>query len=249
MLRNCEGIVLRSTDYGEGNKIISLLTSELGKVSVMARGAKKAKSRHAAVTQVFTHADFVFFKQKGHMGTLNHADIIESHHALREDLTRSAYSAYLVEMTDRMLADEEGSAYLFGQLKAGLSAIENDKDMQIVVHLYEMKMFELAGYLPVTAYCVSCGAADDLVRFSPEMGGVLCNRCKIKDPASIPVSEGTLKLLKLFPVMDMSRLGAIQVKEETKSQLKTCMKAYMDTHIGISWRSRGFIEQMDKYGM
>jgi DNA repair protein RecO (recombination protein O) len=249
MLRNVQGIVLRSTDYGEGNKIISLLTAELGKVSVMARGAKKSKSRHAAVTQVFTLADFVFFKQKGHMGTLNHADIIEGHHALREDLSKSAYSAYLVEMTDRMLGDEEGSAYIFGQLKAGLSAIEDNKDMQIVIHLYEMKMFELAGYLPVTSSCVSCGAEADLVSFSPSMGGVLCIRCKHKDPVSIPVSEGTLKLLKLFPVMDMNRLGAVQVKTETKEQLKASMKAYMDTHIGINWKSRGFIEQMDKYGM
>jgi DNA repair protein RecO (recombination protein O) len=249
MLRNVQGIVLRSMDYGEGNKIISVLTAELGKVSIMARGAKKSKSRYAAATQVFTHADFVFFKQKGHMGTLNHADIIDAHHALRVDLSQSAYSAYLVEMTDRMLGDEEGSAYLFGQLKAGLSGIESNKDMQIVVHLYEMKMFELAGYLPVTANCVSCGAEAGLVSFSPSMGGVLCIRCKHKDPASFPVTEGTLKLLKLFPVMDMSRLGAVNVKAETKEQLKICMKAYMDTHIGINWKSRGFIEQMDKYGM
>jgi DNA repair protein RecO (recombination protein O) len=249
VLHSVQGIVLRSMDYGEGNKIISLLTSEIGKVSVMARGAKKIKSRHAAVTQVFTYGEFVFYKQKGQMGTLNHAEIIEPHQALREDLNQSAYSAYLVEMTDRMLADEEGGAYLFEQLKAGLSAIEDHKDMQIVVHLFEMKMFELAGYLPVTGDCVSCGSETELISFSPPMGGVLCIRCRHKDPAGIVVSEGTLKLLKLFPALDMRRLGAIQVKDETKVQLKNCMKAYMDGHIGIAWKARGFIEQMDKYNL
>ncbi|MDQ0876910.1 DNA repair protein RecO [Paenibacillus sp. V4I3] len=68
MLRSVQGIVLRSMDYGEGNKIISLFTPELGKVGVMARGAKKVKSRHAAVTQLFTYGDFVFFTTKGSDG-------------------------------------------------------------------------------------------------------------------------------------------------------------------------------------
>jgi DNA repair protein RecO (recombination protein O) len=247
VLLSVHGIVLRSMDYGEGNKIISLFTPDIGKIGVMARGAKKVKSRHAAVTQLFTYGDFVLYKQKGQMGTLNQGEIIEAHHALRENLHMSAYSAYLVEMTDRMLGDEEGSAYLFEQLRAGLSSIEDHKDMQIIVHLFEMKMFELAGYLPVTDCCVSCRSKMDLAAFSPILGGVVCVRCRSKDPMNITVSEGTLKLLKLFPRMDMRRLGAVQVKEDTKAQLKVCMRAYMDTHIGIVWKSRGFIEQMEKY--
>ncbi|MBD0379117.1 DNA repair protein RecO [Paenibacillus sedimenti] len=249
MLRSVQGIVLRSMDYGEGNKIISLFTPELGKVSIMARGAKKMKSRHAAVTQLFTYGDFVFFKQSGQMGTLNSAEIIEAHHALREDLYMSAYASYLVELTDKMLGDEEGSSYLFEQVKAGLAAIEEGKDMQIVVHLYEMKMFDLAGYLPVTDACVSCGAESPITAFSPAMGGILCARCRHKDPVAIPIGEGALKLLKLFPRMDMRRLGTIKVKEETKAQLKQCLRAYMDVHVGIQWKARGFIEQMEKYNI
>ncbi|NEW05214.1 DNA repair protein RecO [Paenibacillus sp. SYP-B3998] len=249
MLRSVQGIVLRSMDYGEGNKIISLFTPELGKVSVMARGAKKVKSRHAAVTQLFTYGDFVFFKQSGQMGSLNGAEIISAHHALREDLHMSAYASYLVEMTDKMLGDEEGSTYLFEQVKAGLSAIEEGKDMQIVIHLYEMKMFDLAGYMPVTDVCVSCGANTSLTSFSPNMGGILCARCGYKDTTAISIGEGALKLLRLFPKMDMRRLGAIQVKDETKIQLKQCMRAYMDVHIGVQWKARGFIEQMEKYNI
>jgi DNA repair protein RecO (recombination protein O) len=249
LLRSVQGIVLRSMDYGEGNKIISLFTSELGKVSVMARGAKKVKSRHAAVTQLFTYGDFVFFKQSGQMGTLNSAEIIEAHHALREDLYMSAYASYLVEMTDKMIGDEEGSTYLFEQVKAGLSAIEEGKDMQIVIHLYEMKMFDLAGYLPVTDVCVSCGSDTGLISFSPVMGGVLCMRCRHRDPEAISIGEGALKLLRLFPRLDMRRLGSVKVKEETKVQLKMCMRTYMDVHVGIQWKARGFIEQMEKYNI
>ncbi|WNR46393.1 DNA repair protein RecO [Paenibacillus roseipurpureus] len=249
MLQSVQGIVIRSMDYGEGNKIIRLFTPELGKVGIMARGAKKLKSKHGAVTQLFTYGDFVFFKQRGQMGSLNGAEIIEAHHALREDLHKSAYASYLAEMTDRMLADEEGNAFLFEQLRAGLMAIEEDKDMQIITHLYEMKMFDLAGYLPVTDACVSCGETAGLTTFSPTLGGTLCLRCRHKDPSTIPIGEGTYKLLRLFPRMDMRRLGSVQVKEETKAQLKLCMRTYMDVHIGVQWKSRGFIEQMEKYNI
>jgi DNA repair protein RecO (recombination protein O) len=249
LLRNTQGIVLRSMDYGEGNKIISIFTSDLGKVGVMARGAKKIKSRHTAATQLFTYADFVFYKQHGQMGSLNQAEIIDAHQPLREDLYMSAYASYLVEMLERMLGDGEGGSYLFEQLKAGLSAIEEGKDMQIIVHIFEMKMIELAGYLPIIDTCVSCGAESPLTLFSAQHGGALCSRCRYKDSSALEISEGTRKMLKLFTKMDIRRLGTITVKEETKLQLKQCMRSYMDTHIGLKWKSRGFIEQMEKYQM
>ncbi len=56
-----QGIVIRSMDYGEGNKIITLFTRELGKMSVVARGAKKVKSRYGSSAQLFTYGDYLFF--------------------------------------------------------------------------------------------------------------------------------------------------------------------------------------------
>lgn len=65
MLYRLEGIVIRSMDYGEGNKIITLCTESGGKIGVLVRGAKKPKSRHAGLTQVFTHGEYVFFSKSG----------------------------------------------------------------------------------------------------------------------------------------------------------------------------------------
>lgn len=249
MLRNVQGIILRTMDYGEGNKIITIFTPEIGKVSVMARGAKKLKSRHAAATQLFTHAEFILYKQQGQMGTLNQAEIVDAHQSLREDLFQSAYSSYLAEMVDRMLGDEEGSSYLFEQLSASLRAIEEGKDMQIIVHIFEMKMFEFTGYLPNVINCVSCASDTQLSRFSTKLGGFLCSRCHYKDTYAAVISDAARKLLQLFVRIDIRRLGSVQVKEETKAQLKPIMRNYMDAHIGIRWKSRDFIEQMEKYNI
>lgn len=246
MLYRVEGIVIRRADYGEGHAIITLFTKEAGKVSVMARGAKKMKSRHSAVTQLFTYGEYVYFKN-GQMGTLNSGEIIHAHHGLREDLFLSAYSAYLVELTDRMIGEHEGGSFLFEQLKAGLEAIEAGKDPAVITHIFELKMLGLAGYAPELHHCVSCGRDGGAASISVSMGGILCENCRLKDPAAHSLSVGMHKLLILFQQIDLRRLGAIDLKEQSKEQLKNWMREYMDTYTGVQWRARHFLDQMEKH--
>lgn len=249
MLYKVEGIVIRCMDYGEGNIILTLYTKPYGRVSVMARGAKKTKSRFSAITQLFTYAEFNYYKT-GSMGNLNQGEILDAHRHLRENLHMTAFSAYLAEMVDRFsYVEDESTLILFEQLKAGLSAIEEGKDPQIIVHVFEMRILELSGYSPSLHECVSCTTPTNHEYISSALGGVLCASCLFKDSKAINISAGTLKLLRLFQRMDIRRMGTIEVKDETRSQLKQCIRELMDRHIGIEWRSRNFLDQMDKYGI
>lgn len=248
MLIRTQGIVLRSTDYGEANSIISLFTADMGKISVMVRGGKRMKSPHSASVQLFTYGDYMIFRKGGQMGSLNQGEIIKSHHALREDLVKAAYSSYVAEMADRLTPENEPNPMLFEQVNAALTAIGEDKDPDIVVHIIEMKMLALAGYLPQLDECVSCGRDDGSMALSVSQGGVLCPRCRAKDPSAIDLAPGSLKLLRLFQRVDLRRLGSVEVKPETKAQLKQAMRSFMDVHTGTKWKARGFLEQMEKYG-
>lgn len=247
MLYKVEGIVTRSMDYGEGHKIISIYTRETGKLSVMARGAKKLKSRHGAVTQLFTYGQFVVYKNS-QMGTLNAAEIIDSFHKLREDLVKGAYAAYLAEMVEKLTGDMEPNPMLFEQLLAALKGIAGDKPPFIIAHIMEMKMLMLSGYLPELDQCVSCGREEGEMALSIAGGGIVCSRCRPQDAQSIVLLPGTLKLMRLFRHMDLRRLGEIQVKPVTEAQLKRCMRGLMDTYIEAKWKSRSFLDQLDKYG-
>ncbi|WP_341278405.1 DNA repair protein RecO [Paenibacillus sp. FSL H8-0537] len=248
MLYRVEGIVIRSMDYGENNKIINVLTNTNGKVGILIRGAKKARSRHASLAQPFTYAEFTFFRTSG-LGTLNHGEILASNHLLREQLELTAYASYAAELTDRAMQEEDTSSFLFEQLKAYLSGLVEGKDPQIVSHLYEMRVLDMSGYAPVLDHCVECGGEDTPFRISAAAGGVLCRRCGHKDPQGIVLSEAAYKLLRLFVRMDLRRLGSIQVKPETKQELKKVMRMLMDLHIGIPLKSRGFLDQLDKYSL
>ncbi|MGZ9585025.1 DNA repair protein RecO [Paenibacillus marinisediminis] len=249
MLYRVEGIVIRSMDYGEGNKIITLSTKTHGKVGVLVRGAKKVRSRHAAATQLFTYGEYVFFRGMGHIGTLNACEIMESFHSLREQLQLAAYASYAVELVDRGLQDEEAGGYMFEQLLAYLRALADGKDEQVTTHLFEMKLCQSVGVAPVVNRCVICEREDRLAAFGWRLGGAICAACLPKEHMKYTSSMPILKLISMFLKTDMRRLGSITLKPATKLQLRQCMRGYMDTHVGVRCKSLNFIEQMEKYDL
>ena len=249
MVSRACGIVIRSLDYGEGSKIITVYTREAGKISLMARGAKKMNSRLAAATQPFTSAEFMFYRSGGgKMGTLNHAETTSSRQSLREEIVLSAYGAYMLEMVDRLCAENDSDPFIYDQLIAGLDSLVDGKDAQIVSHVFEMKMLMQAGYMPNLQQCASCGKATDHPLLSAQLGGLLCEHCRAADHNAHMTTGQVLKLLQLFMRLDMQRLGQIEVRDETKLKLKTAMRQLLDTHIDVRWRSRHVMEQMEKYG-
>ncbi len=245
MLYRVEGIVIRSMDYGENNKIVTLLCDSGGKAGVLVRGAKKVKSRYGSLSQPFTHGEFQFIRGKG-LGTLQHGEMIQSHHALRGQLDLSAFASYIAELTDRTLQEDESSAFLFQQLKACFAAMQEGKDPAIVSHLYEMRILELAGYSPELEECVQCGNRVGPFVLSGAAGGILCSRCRHRDPGALSLGETAHKLLRLFQRMDIRRLGNITVSPETKAELKASMRSLMDHQLGLQLKSRGFLDQLDK---
>jgi DNA repair protein RecO (recombination protein O) len=244
LLQKCEGIVIRSTDYGETNKIITIYTRELGKVGVMARGAKKPNSRLTSITQLFTHGTFLFQKSSG-LGSLQQGETILSLRGIREDIFLTAYASYIAELLDKSTENFEKNPYLFELLKQTLEYLNDEVDPDILLNIFEMKMLTVLGLHPQLDGCVLCGNKDGTFHFSIREGGFICHRCFERDPYRLPISQTTVKLLRLFYYFDLNRLGNISVKPETKKELKNVIQAYYDEFSGISIKSKRFLDQLD----
>jgi len=248
MLIKTEGIIIKSRDYGEGNKILTIYSPQMGKLSMMARGAKKPKSRLSASTQLFTYGSYLM--QKGSpnsMGTLSQGEIIESHRELRQHLKLTSYAAYFTELLDKLVEEGEASSSLFQLLLTIFRYLIEEKDAEILARLFEMKMFMVSGYRPVVTHCVSCENTDQLQHFSIREGGILCNRCLHQDPHVLRVQPNTIKLLQLFYHIQLDRIGQINVKPETKKELEKIMWLFMDQHTPLRLKSRNFLEQMGDF--
>ncbi len=245
MLYRVEGIVIRSMDYGENHKIVTLITNSAGKVGVLIRGAKKVRSKHASLAQPFTYGEFTFVRNQG-LGTFHYGEPISSHHALRTDLDLSAHASYIAELMDRAIQDEEVNVIHFEYLKACFAAFSEGKDFEVVTQLFEMKLLELAGYAPVLNECIHCGNRVPPFKISFYSGGIVCSRCSANDATMIEVSDSALKLLRLYKQMDIRRLGNITVSAATKKELNIIMRGFIDAQLNIRLKTRSFLDNLSK---
>lgn len=244
MLQKVEGIVIRTGDYGETHKIVTLFTRELGKIAVMARGAKKPKSRMAAIAQPFVYASFLV--QKGsNMGTLQQGEVLQSLRSIREDIVKTAYASYICELTDKLVEQNHPDPFLFEQLLQTLIWMNEDKDLDILLLMYELKMFKKGGFAPHLRNCVNCGRTDDRYAFSVVEGGLLCRRCQYMDTDSYILAQNLVKLLQVCLEVDVTRVGNITVKTENKVLLRQLIDQYYDRYGGYFLKSKRFLKQLD----
>ncbi|USG63853.1 DNA repair protein RecO [Brevibacillus ruminantium] len=247
MLVKWEGIVIRSVDYGESSKVVTLFTRERGKVAIMARGAKRAKSRLSAVSQLFTHGYYLCKTGPGSgMSDLSQGEIVDSFRELRQDLMATAYAAYIAELLDRLTEQEEANPYLFQLLYQLFHHLDEGRDAEILCRIFETKMLQVAGISPKLTACANCGMQREPFVFSISQGGLLCPACLETDPYAFAITSTVWKLLRLFQVFDLERLGEIEVKATTRSQLKHVLRSYMDEHLDLRLKSRSFLDQMER---
>nr|WP_138415738.1 DNA repair protein RecO [Aquibacillus sediminis] len=244
MFEKVEGIILRTHDYGETHKIVNILTKEKGKIGAIARGAKKPKSRMAAITQPFIHGSFLI--QKGSsLATLQQGEVLTSLRKIREDIIKTAYATYIAELTEKLVDEKQPDFFLYNQLFQTLLFIAEDKDPEILAIIYELKMYQKNGFAPQVDHCVSCQGEFDRYVFSVLEGGLLCTNCMHIDPNSKALPPKLVKLLQVFSSIDVARIGNISVKQENKRLLQQLMDAYYEQYGGYFIKSKKFLKQLD----
>jgi len=244
LLNKWEGIVLRTMPYGESHKIVTLFSREVGKVTAMARGAKKPRSKLAAVTQPFTHGSFLIRQGRG-MGTLSQGEQIESMRFIREDLEATAYASYVVEIVDKLTEDNQLVHGVYDLLYDALRAINDGYDPEAISLFVEWKMLPVGGIHPILHECANCRATEGEFAFSFKVIGFLCHRCFSSDRYLIKITPTQLKLIRTFYTVPINRVGNLTLKKETKDFMKKIVRTIYDDQIGVWFKSRRFLDQLE----
>ena len=243
-MEKVEGIVIKTQEYKEKDKLLWVFTREYGKVSLIARGAKKSSSHLSACTQALTYGLFMFSPRHG-LTALKHGEILNNFSAVKRDLMKTAYASYLLELVDKGIHDQEIEPYLYEWVIQLMHRFNEGEDVEILLRIFEMKMTAVFGIQPNVQSCVHCNCTKHLMGFTVLEGGFLCQNClpRVKDGTIYPVA--VLKLLHLFSWIRIEQIGNISVKPETKRMLKKIMYDYLDVHTSIFFKSRKFIEELD----
>lgn len=249
MLENIKGVVLKTQAYGETHKIISVFSKKLGKFSGIARGANRPKSKMAAVTQPFIYGNYLVYVSRG-LSTIQQGEILDSLRNIRADIIKTAYVAYILELTDRLIEEKRPQTFLYEQFFQSLQWINtfngDESYLEIPTMMYELKLFADAGFAPVVEHCVSCQQTKDYYRaFSIQHGGLLCEGCLTKDQAPIYLSANVGKLFHLLKHLRIERLGNLSIQKKNIMLMRKIIDAYYDTYGSFYIKSRNFLKQLD----
>ncbi len=211
----------------------------------MARGAKKPVSKFSSCSRLFTHGYFLFHMGGG-MGTLQQGELIEGFRTVHEDIILLSYVTYMSELLERCVEEKQPNLPLYNFFLKIVQCLSEQHDPDVLLQIYEVKMLSQLGISPELSRCNHCGTSEGLFSFSLQEGGLLCQHCQHLDQYAVAVSSTVSKLLRLYQMIDINRLGTISVTAETKKEIRILLDLYYDRNAGLHLKSKRFLQQIDE---
>lgn len=238
------GIVLSDTNYSESSKILNVLTKEHGKIGIISKGCRNLKSSLRSVSSKLTYGYFnIYYKQEG-LSVLISVDIINDFSNIKQDLFKIGYATFLSDLTNQVLK-ETSSNEIFDLFINGLIKINDDFDPMIITNIIELKYLNYLGVMPILDCCSVCGSNKKIVTISSFAGGYLCVNCYKNEYI---VDEKTIKLLRMFSYVDISKIKELNILPKNKNEINRFLENYYDRYTGIYLKSKDFLTQLrEKY--
>lgn len=240
MLTDTEGIVLRQIKTSYNRRMILLFSKKYGKISAGTSIGEKGRSRSSLALRPFTYGRYELFKNRDSYN-INSAEVLRSFYRIGEDVEKYMQGAYVLEFTEKALAEEMPAPRLFDLLIEFFEVLEHrDRGIGTLVLAYQTKLLQISGLLPQLDSCVYCGSSGPARAFSVHEGGIVCGSCLRKQEIS---SDSTLisctefdivKVLNYFLVNPLKKLENIALNEEMGRTIQRLIREYASYHLDIS---------------
>lgn len=229
-----DGIVLRETEYKERDKILTVLTRDLGKITVKARGVRSQRSKLKAGCQILAFSEFTLTDYQGKY-LVSEVSVKEMFTELRQDIELLYLAAYFVQVADAVAQEEDPVPELLSLLLNSLYAIGKlQKRQELVKAVFELRLMSISGFLPDLRGCAVCGRTDP-DRFNITEGLLQCSACTSIDGIRMPLTAGTLAAMRYIVSADPKRLFSFQLSDESLRELGDITESYLSTRL-----ERGF---------
>ena len=240
-------LVLRSVDYKESDKILTLFTRELGKLTVSARGCRKKGSPLAAGCQLLCWSEMVLYDYNGRW-SVKEASTQRQFRGVRDDLDKLALACYFAEVTELLAVEGLPNPELLSLMLNSLHALDQmNKPLPLVKAAFELKAMCLAGYEPLLEGCAVCGCdPPEELRFHLKEGVLHCARCRAElgEGISMPLTPGALSAMIHIAYGDPKRLFSFRADGEDLDRLADLTEAYLHTQLERGFRTLDFYKQM-----
>lgn len=237
------GIVIREVNTGEADKIVTIFTRSSGKISAYAKSARRPRSKFVAGTQFLCYSNLVLFKGRD-MYSLNSCDVVEPFYEIRNDVVRLTYSAYIADIVNDMIQEEQPAAKSLQLLLNTFYMLsKTDKSPELITRIFEIRFLSILGYAPGVRACINCGNEEtDEVFFSFKKCGLLCNECLNADPYAQGISKGTAKALNYIVYSAIKELFRFDVSEEVLYELNNISRRYLKDRLDKDYKKLDYLK-------
>lgn len=230
-----KGIVIAEHNMSDYDKMVTILTPN-GKIGCAAKGARRPKSSLMAGTQLLCFGDYLIY-QGASSYSINSCDLIEVFYNLRIDLDKLTYASHILKIINDV-TDENQNTYKILQLVLNTIYVisETDKNLDLTVSIFKMRLMCLLGLTPIINKCSNCGREDNLTHFSMRDSGFKCENCAKQDKGAIQIGEATVNAIKYTIMAPPKKLFSFNLSEESLKEFEIVSKLYLNEKLDKDYK-------------
>ena len=245
--------MLRRREYGDFDLIVTFLTQDHGKITLIAKSAKKSAKRFPGILEPFSQLQISFRKSRGNgMAILEEASLNQSVAGIRSDFLKIAYASYWVECIILWMEEGRVRPDIYLLLSDVLQELNNaivSADMLSI--LFQMRFIGQEGLQPIIESCTHCQThIDKLSQFDfcvdLGKGGVVCNQCSTGSHHGLRLAKGTLKQLLWVVDGDLAKAKRVRFSRRTMAEATAFLETFVPYHIGRIPKSLRILQQTRK---
>lgn len=226
-------LLLRSVDYGESDRIATLFTEDMGRISVLARSARKSWRRFGGALEPFSIFEVTFSPGKGRLYNLEESSLLAANIGLAKDLKRMDAGAFILELVREVVPEREPQREIFAIVEETLALLAEASGPAIglIGTAAELKILSSAGIAVCVDRCNACGRQvpeNKKVKFHPARGGVVCSAC---GGGPMTLSAAGISALAELSVKPLSEAVEVKIGEEDAAMLDRSLASFIEHHL------------------
>ena len=240
-----QAVVLRRSDFGEADRILTLFTLEEGKLRAIAKGVRRTVSRSGGHLELFTHSELLLAHGRD-LDVVAQAETQRAFRAVREDLLRTAHAYEFAEIVDALTAERQPNARLFHALLAAFAALEQAADPRLVLLHFLVVALDAAGFRPQLGECVVCRRPlqPEVNWFDRALGGAICPTCAPSVSGARPIPLNVLKLARLLQRSEPVGSVTLRVPADVGRELERLLREYLEAILERQLRTPAFVARV-----
>lgn len=238
------GIVIKRMDFGEADRILTILTERFGKIKAIAKGVRKSTSKLGGHLEPFMIVDFQLHEGKTFF-TITGASIISEFPNLHAELPKMAKAYVAGELVDNFIHENEKSEVTFQILTQILELIENN-EKNFLINAFALKLIETSGFQPEFYDCVHCKEKiTEGENFWDNLeGGVICKNCAAGTGHGSKISNDFIKVLRFIEKNSFATIGKLKLEKDVEDEIDIVLGEYIRSILEKNLKSKKFLNDV-----